>query len=110
MTKHAWQDFAVTGGIIARDESDLIEGRLELSGGLEFTFILRTEGAGWSWSPGKPLFRATRVSIASDADPDIEMSQEEALLLAEHGIGEDDFRKIQMLEAAGHDLADRQSP
>jgi hypothetical protein len=108
MTKHAWQDFPVTGGLIARDEKNLVEGRLELAGGLTLTFVMDEQGARWSWSPKEPAFAATRVSIADDADPDIQIDREEARLLAEHGIGETEFKRVQMLTAADHDLSDAQ--
>jgi hypothetical protein len=102
MKEHSIQDFAVAGGVIARNEEGLIEGRLQLNGGFTFTFVMDIHGAQWYWQPTEPSFVATRLgTFGRDVG---EPGAEELRLLAEHGVVEDDYRRLQMLDAAQEDL------
>lgn len=57
-----WQDFQVTGGVIARNQSGQIEGHIDLGGELVFTFVLGPDPtATWGWFPHEPPFTPTRV-------------------------------------------------
>ena len=102
MKEHSIQDFEVAGGVIARNEQGLIEGRLRLAGNVTLTFVMDNAGAQWYWQPNEPAFTTTRLGFfGRDVE---EPSTEELRLLAEHGVGEDDYRRLQMLDVAQDDL------
>jgi hypothetical protein len=102
MTEHRIQDFAVVSGAIARNDEGLIEGRLLLTGDVTLVFVMDKDGARWHWQPEDPTFAATRFGMfGTDTDqPDAD----ELRVLAEHGVGEEDFRRLKMLDVAQHDL------
>lgn len=102
MVEHRIQDFAVIGGAIARNDEGLIEGRLLLTGDVTLVFVMDKNGARWHWQPEEPPFAATRTGLfGSDVD---QPGAEERRLLAEHGVAESDFTRLQLLRAADHDL------
>lgn len=102
MKKHRIQDFAVTGGVLARNDEGLIEGRLALTGDVALVFVMDKNGARWYWQPEDPALVATRTGLfGSDVD---QPGTEERRLLAEHGIAESDFTRLQMLGVAEDDL------
>ncbi len=102
MREHSIQDFEVSSGVIARNEQGLIEGRLQLADNLTFTFVMDNHGAQWYWQPSEPAFVATRAGLfgrdVEDRSPD------ELRFLAEHGVGADDYKRLQMLDIAQDDL------
>lgn len=102
MNEHRIQDFAVAGGVLARNDEGLIEGRLALTGDVSLVFVMDKNGARWHWQPEEPAFVATRTGLfGSDVD---QPGAEERRLLAEHGIAESDFARLQMLDIAQDDL------
>lgn len=102
MKEHRIQDFAVTGGIVARNDEGLIEGRLALTGDASLVFVMDKDGARWHWQPEEPPFTATRLGMfGSDTD---QPGVEELQLLAEHGIAANDFARLQILDIAQDDL------
>lgn len=102
MTEHRIQDFTVIGGAIARNDEGLIEGRLLLTGDVTLVFVMDKNGARWHWQPEDPAFAATRTGLfGSDVD---QPGTEERRLLAEHGIAESDFTRLQVLDVAEDDL------
>jgi len=102
MREHRIQDFAVTSGVIARNDEGLIEGRLLLAHDVALVFVMDKGGARWHWQPEEPPFAATRIgSFGSDVD---RLGVDELRLLAEHGITESDFVQLQVLDVAEDDL------
>jgi hypothetical protein len=102
MKEHTIQDFAVTSGVLARNDQGLIEGRLSLANDVAFVFVMGKDGAQWYWQPDEPPFAADRLGFfGSDVD---QPAADELRLLAEHGITASDFARIQMLDVAQDDL------
>jgi len=63
-----WQDFVVTGGAIARNQTEAgeqYEGRLELAGGWVLAFVFDRDGANWGWRV-EPAFEVTRTEVEDD--------------------------------------------